>query len=786
MLGAVPGRQPALRICMTWYIALLRRRAPFLALAVALLTCVAAVGLGRLDFDEDPRNFILRDDDDRRVLDRFFREFGPDDTDVLAAVTGLDPGDVPEIERVLGLIEALRGVDGVLYVASPFDARRVGQPLVPLFPRARENFTPERFRAAFAAAREHPALAGQLIAADGSALFILIRLRETAGGIGPLSTQIDRLRGLVDEVLTGSPVRITLAGHPPLRVDVVRAVQVEFYRILTLSAVATIVVAACAFRDWRSVVMSLAGPAVGLVWTLGWMGLTGQRINGLNTILPSLIFVLGFSDSAHLIVAYQNARRAGLSNGGAVALSLVTVGSACVLMVLTTAVGFGALGVAEIASVRQFGIAGGVGTVLALAAVLSVMPLVALGRDGLLGQTTAGPTVGGDEPADAGGDTDGDPGLLGRLALVCLGRPWLTLGAAVVAIIAFAALSLRLKSDIRWLEMLPAGDPTVAVTSLCDEKLGGSLLVSATVEWPPDLGVGAPAVLGMFELVEAELARTPDLHGVFSPLSLLEGFARDGVIDEAAVRQLDRIPERHLHRVIRPDLRRAVVTAHVPDVGAARLLPQFDDLARRLAALEAAHPGYHLGLTGSAVTAARNVYQIIEDTRSSLFTSAVIILAMTIVAFRSFRSGMLCILPNMFPMLATSAVLVATGEPLRLASAVTFSIALGLADDSAIHFMAAFLRFRRGGLSRRAAVERVLRTSGRAMVIAAATLAAGMAPLLFCRLPPLRTFAALSIFAILAALVADFLILPSVLVCFAGRTPAERGGAPGIDHAGTG
>jgi hypothetical protein len=129
---------------------------------------------------------------------------------------------------------------------------------------------------------------------------------------------------------------------------------------------------------------------------------------------------------------------------------------------------------------------------------------------------------------------------------------------------------------------------------------------------------------------------------------------------------------------------------------------------------------------------------------------------------------------------------VATGEPLRLASAVTFSIALGLADDSAIHFMAAFLRFRRGGLSRRAAVERVLRTSGRAMVIAAATLAAGMAPLLFCRLPPLRTFAALSIFAILAALVADFLILPSVLVCFAGRTPAERGGAPGIDHAGTG
>lgn len=762
---------------MNWYAALLLRRSPFLAVAVVLVTCLAAAGLGRLDFDEDPRNFILRDDDDRRVLERFFAEFGPDDTDVLAAVTGLDPGDVPAIERVLRLIDAFRADDGVLFVASPFDARRVGQPLVPLFPRSRDNFTPERFRAAFAAARAHPALAGQLISPDGSTLFILVRLRDAPGGIGPLAQQVDRLRGLVATELAGSPVSVTLAGHPPLRVDVVRAVQSEFYRILTLSAAATVVVAAIAFRDWRAVIMALAGPAVGLVWTLGWMGWTGQRINGLNTILPSLIFVLGFSDSAHLIVAYSNARRAGLNAAAALTRTLVTVGQACVLMVATTAVGFGALGVAEIASVRQFGIAGGTGTVLALAAVLTVMPLLALAGTGARAAGTTADPPGEDVAADdAAGEGTGS-GWLGRLALLCLARPRASLAAALVALVVCAAASLRLASDIRWLEMLPSGDPTVAVTRLCDETLGGSLLVSATVEWPEGTEIGSPEVLAVIRAVEDELARTPDLHGVFSPCTLLTGFARDGVIDGDAVRQLDRMPERHLHRFLRPDLRRGVVTAHVPDVGAARLLPQFEDLSRRLAAVATAHPGFEVGLTGSAVTAARNVYQIIEDTRASLFTSAGIILAMTVVAFRSVRYGLLCILPNLLPMLATSAVLVAFGEPLRLASAVTFSIALGLADDSAIHFMAAFLAGRRAGLSRRAAVERVLRTSGRAMVIAAATLAAGMAPLLFCRLPPLRVFAGLSIFAITAALVADFLVLPSILVLFSGPAPGDGGAA---------
>ena len=74
------------------------------------------------------------------------------------------------------------------------------------------------------------------------------------------------------------------------------------------------------------------------------------------------------------------------------------------------------------------------------------------------------------------------------------------------------------------------------------------------------------------------------------------------------------------------------------------------------------------------------------------------------------------------------------------------------------------------------------------MVIAALTLAAGMAPLLFCRLGPLRTFAALAIFEILAALVADFFILPSVLACFGGEVgprPADGGVSPPASGADT-
>lgn len=756
---------------MKRYAALLTRRPSLVAGLAFLVTVLATVGLGRLDFDEDPRNFIHRDDADRVLLDELFDDFGADDTDVLAAVEGLAPDDVASVRVLLDLIERLRGLEDVVSVASPFDARRVGRPLVPLFPRAEGNFTPERLRTAFEAAREHPGIRGQLISPDGELFLFVVRLRSSAGTISDTRRQVATLRAVVDDAVRSTPLSITLAGHPPLRVDVIAAVQREFYRSLALSCVATLVVAALAFRSVSGVITALAGPAVGLVWTLGWMGWTGQRINGLNTILPSLVFVLGFSDSAHLVVAFQNARAAGEGVAAAVTRALVDVGSACVLMVLTTAVGFGALGIAEIPSVRQFGIAGAVGTILGLAAVLTVMP--ALSLLGLLGGrfTAAAPS-----PADA---TTG-PLLLQRLALACLARPRTVVTLATLATLGLLAASLRLTSDIRWLEMLPTGDPTIDVTRRCDEKLGGALLVSAVVEWPEGESLESAEVIEVVSRVQEELQASPELSGAFSVRDLLAAFSAEEEIDGASFRHLRRVPPKHLHRLLREDLRRTVVTARVPDVGAARLLPEFDRLAARLAALESLHSGFTIRLTGTAVTAARAVYQIIEDTRTSLFTSAAIILAMTVVAFRSLRYGLLCVIPNLFPLLATSAALVAVGEPLRLASAVTFSIALGLADDSAIHFVSAFLRGRRDGLGTRAALERVLATSGRAMVIAALTLAAGMAPLLFCRLAPLRTFAALSIFAILAALVADFFILPSVLACFAGAEgPADATAAGG-------
>jgi hypothetical protein len=208
------------------------------------------------------------------------------------------------------------------------------------------------------------------------------------------------------------------------------------------------------------------------------------------------------------------------------------------------------------------------------------------------------------------------------------------------------------------------------------------------------------------------------------------------------------------------------------DCGAQRLLGVFADIRRGLREIEARHPGARCDLTGTAVVSAANLHGIIRDTAASLLVSSIVIIATMMVAFRSVRLGLICLVPTMFPVVAAAGSLAALGEPLRIAGVLTFSVCLGLADDNTIHLVSRFQQEIARGLGVRAAVERALASSGPAMVIMCLTLAAGLAPMTWSGNPALRTVGGLTIAALAASLVADLVILPPLLAWFAKDAPA--------------
>ena len=101
-------------------------------------------------------------------------------------------------------------------------------------------------------------------------------------------------------------------------------------------------------------------------------------------------------------------------------------------------------------------------------------------------------------------------------------------------------------------------------------------------------------------------------------------------------------------------------------------------------------------------------------------------------------------------------------------------VSFGLGLSATIHFLNRMTQRRRGDEDPAIAVEQATVLMGPALILTALVLACGLAALVFSDLPPLRLFGWLGALAMLAALVADLLILRPVvtfLLRFGRRWP---------------
>ena len=187
-----------------------------------------------------------------------------------------------------------------------------------------------------------------------------------------------------------------------------------------------------------------------------------------------------------------------------------------------------------------------------------------------------------------------------------------------------------------------------------------------------------------------------------------------------------------------------------------------------------AEPGYGIAVTGLPVIAARNSADMIDKLNRALTIEFAFIAAFIGLAFRSARIGLACLPSGVFPVLAGGALLRLLGYGLQFSGIIALFVSFGLGLSATIHFLNRMVQERQGNEDPARAVERATVLMGPALILTALVLACGLAALVFSDLPPLRLFGWLGALAMLAALVADLLILRPV-VTFLLRLGRPRG-----------
>jgi predicted RND superfamily exporter protein len=162
----------------------------------------------------------------------------------------------------------------------------------------------------------------------------------------------------------------------------------------------------------------------------------------------------------------------------------------------------------------------------------------------------------------------------------------------------------------------------------------------------------------------------------------------------------------------------------------------------------------------------RNIKSMLIGTTVALVLISIIL----VVALRSIKIGLLSLIPNLIPAaLAFGAWGIAVGQ-IGLALSIVTGMTLGIVVDDTVHFLSKYLRARREkGLDAQDAVRYAFSTVGLALVATSVVLVAGFTVLTFSAFALNSNMAFMTAVTIIFAIVADFLLLPPLLMAIDGK-----------------
>ncbi len=141
-------------------------------------------------------------------------------------------------------------------------------------------------------------------------------------------------------------------------------------------------------------------------------------------------------------------------------------------------------------------------------------------------------------------------------------------------------------------------------------------------------------------------------------------------------------------------------------------------------------PGYFAQVTGNAVLLNRSADGIAGNQATQVGFAASAIFVLICGVFRSLRVGAIAMVPNIAPVLIFFGVLGSGIAKLSLPTSLIGSIALGIAIDDTMHFLAAYRAGRARGSDARTAVRESIRKVGRPIVLTSIMLVVGFSMIL--------------------------------------------------------
>jgi predicted RND superfamily exporter protein len=331
----------------------------------------------------------------------------------------------------------------------------------------------------------------------------------------------------------------------------------------------------------------------------------------------------------------------------------------------------------------------------------------------------------------------------------------------------FALAHLQLEPRYRLADQVPDREQALDASGRIDQKLTGANPFHVMIRWKDGTNLFDPAPLAVIAATHQALEQAAGLGNVWSLESLRRWLRENGDDSiETTKKYVGLLPDHLVRRFIAKEGDAVLVTGRLPDVDASQILPIVEKVDHALDPVRAAYPQYEISVTGLPALAARNSYRMISELNWSLPLCVMVAALLLAVAFRSVFVGVISLLPGLFPVVASGAMLYFKDGGLEFSSVVALLVVFGLGVDALIHFMNRLRLEERVGDAPEAAIRRARVLVGPAIILTTIVLAFGLGVTVFSDLPSLRLFGLVCGVTLLASLIADLVFLPATILVY--------------------
>ena len=622
-------------------------------------------------------------------------------------------------------------------------------------------------------ALSEPLLLHKLVSPDGTTAGVNVSVNLPGKSMMESPQVMDYVRSLADEARAENPdLHIALTGVAALNHAFAEASEGDIQTLIPLMYAALLVVMIFLLRSFSATFATVLVIGFSAATALGLAGWAGVLLTPPSATAPTIILTVAVADSIHILISMLREMRLGATKREAIIESLRVNFAPVLLTSLTTIIGFMSLNFSDSPPFQDLGniTAVGVGaawfySIVFLPALMAVLPV----RVKVV-------------PASA------KTSRMLWLAEVVIRRKAQMFWGTTALVIALGVLIPRIELNDKFVEYFEPNIQFRADTDFAMENLSGIYQMEFSLPAGEEGGINNPEYLANVDAFKNWFSQQPQVVHVQSITDVMKRLNKNMHGDDE---NYYRLPEERdlaaqyllLFEMSLPyglDLNNQINVQK----SATRLTVTLDNISTRDARVLESRAETWLAknfptsaqaeATGPflmfSYISQRNIEGMLVGTSLALF----LISGLLVLALKSIKLGFISLAPNLVPAIMAFGVWSLLVGQVGLAASVVAATSLGVIVDATVHFLSKYVRAKRlRGASTEDAIRYAFSTVGTALWVTSLILIAGFAVLALSSFKINQEMGVLMAITLACALIADFLLLPALLL-MADKSPSTE------------